>query len=170
MGECMLSYLPSFCNAFSAHPTPARCGPAARGPLRLAGGADLQRSQPYACCTRALRSVLQPHVTCPSSPGQCSRVRLWWIPPRINLLEHQTCPRRQPAQARALMPASLHAPACAAVIVREPRGVRQAFWHTYGRPGCVPTGDRVRTYGRRPAYLRETNFTTSLSSTTTSAF
>ena len=36
---------------------------------------------------------------------------------------------------------------------------------TYGRPGCVPTGDRVRTYGRPGAYLRETNFSVSLDET-----
>ena len=45
---------------------------------------------------------------------------------------------------------------------RRETGVR-----TYGRPGCVPTGDRVRTYGRPGAYLRETNFTLSLFSTNT---
>ena len=175
----MLSYLPSFCNAFPAHPTPARGGPAARRPLcrcrlllaavarrrrRLAGAADLQRSQPDACGTHTPQSALQPHVTCPSSPRPSSMACLWWTPPRVSLLEHQTCPRRRSVQACARVLASPHAPACAAVIMRASRGMRQAFRHTswsrgcvptgdaprtYGRPGCVPTGDAPRTYGRR---------------------
>jgi hypothetical protein len=53
------------------------------------------------------------------------------------------------AQARARVPAPLHALACAAVIVRASKGVRQACWQTSWSTGCVPTGDRG-------AYLRET--------------
>lgn len=155
MGDCMLSYLPSFCNAFPLRPTPPTPGgPAARWPrhrshLRLARVARLRCSQPYASCTHALRSVRQSRVTCPSSPEQCSTERLWWTSHLVRLLEHQTCPRRPSAPAHACVPASRHVSACAAVIIRASRGGRQACWPPSWRTGCVPTGDAPRTYGRR---------------------
>ena len=137
IGDCMLSYLPSFCNAFPLHSPPAPGGPAARRPRhpyrrRLAGVARLQRSQ--------------------------------WPQPRVRLLEPQPSPRCQAAQAHALIPASRHVSVCAAIIVRAPRGVRRACWPPSWSTGCVPTGDRgaylretprvptgdaPRTYGRR---------------------
>jgi hypothetical protein len=57
-------------------------------------------------------------------------------------------------------------------------GAQEDTVRTYGRPGCVPPGDAptylretgVRTSWRRPAYLRETNFTINLYCTITYAF
>ena len=122
---------------------------------RLAGAARLQRFQLYACGTRALWFIRQPHVTWPSLPRQDPMACLLWTPQLVILLEHPTFPRRPLAQARARVPAPLHALACAAVIVRASRGVRQACWQTSWSTGCVPTGDRG-------AYLRETIFNASL--------
>ena len=107
-----------------------------------------------------VRTPVARHV--PLSPGMLHG-RLWWTP-LVRLLEPQTSPRCPSAQAHALIPASRHVPACAAVIVRASRGVRQACWPPSWSTGCVPTGDRgaylretprVPT-GDRGAYLRET--------------
>jgi hypothetical protein len=156
----MLSYFPFFCNAFSVYPTPARPGPAARWPQDrwclllvavawrawgVAGLARLRRFQPCVQHTHAIRPALQLYVTCPSSPGQCSTARLWWIPHLVNLLENQTCQRRQAVQAHALVPAYLHTPSALHIIVREPRDTMQASWQTYGSKRCVPMGEGART-------------------------